>query len=194
MTRASSGTCSSRRSRRRLKSAARKKYGPKIDIEVQYSEETGELEVFQFKEVAEAVEEPMLQISLEEGRQLDPECEVGDSLGTKMDTDTFGRIAAQSAKQVIIQKLTRRREGRTSTTSYKDRKGEIINGIVQRIDRGRHHRQPRPDRGACLPVREQVPQARATAAATASGRCILEVLHESRGPADRAVAHPSRAS
>ena len=53
-----------------LKSAARKKYGPKVDIEVQYSEETGELEVFQFKEVTEAVEEPMLQISIEEGRRL----------------------------------------------------------------------------------------------------------------------------
>jgi len=65
-----------------LKSAARKKYGPKVDIEVQYSEETGELEVFQFKEVAEVVDDTMLQISIDEGRRLDPDCEVGDSLGT----------------------------------------------------------------------------------------------------------------
>jgi N utilization substance protein A len=50
------------------------------------------------------VTEPDLQISLAEGRKLDPDCEVGDSLGTKMDTSSFGRIAAQSAKQVIIQK------------------------------------------------------------------------------------------
>jgi len=72
-----------------LKSAARKKFGSKIDIEIQYNEETGEIEVFQFKDVAEEVTEPDLEISLEEGRKLDPECEVGDSLGTKMDTTTY---------------------------------------------------------------------------------------------------------
>ena len=75
-----------------LRSAARKKFGNKIDIEVQYSEETGEIEVFQFKEVVAEVEEPDLQITLEDGRELDPECEIGDSIGTKMDTATFGRI------------------------------------------------------------------------------------------------------
>jgi len=88
-----------------LKSAARKKFSPKMDIEVQYNEASGEIEVFQFKDVAEKVTEPALEISLEEGRKLDPDCEIGDSLGTKMDTSTFGRIAAQSAKQVIIQKM-----------------------------------------------------------------------------------------
>ena len=88
-----------------LKSAARKKFGSKMDIEVQYNEDTGEIEVFQFKDVAEVVTEPALEISLEEGRKLDSGCEIGDSLGTKMDTSTFGRIAAQSAKQVIIQKM-----------------------------------------------------------------------------------------
>ena len=88
-----------------LKSAARKKFGSKMDIEVQYNEDSGEIEVFQFKDVAEKVTEPALEISLEEGRKLDPDCEIGDSLGTKMDTSTFGRIAAQSAKQVIIQKM-----------------------------------------------------------------------------------------
>ena len=85
-----------------LESAARKKFGTKVDIEVQYNDATGEIEVFQFKYVTEEITEPDIQISLEEGRKLDPECEIGDSLGTKMDTSTFGRIAAQSAKQVII--------------------------------------------------------------------------------------------
>ena len=88
-----------------LRSAARKKFGSKVDIEAQYSPDTGEIEVFQFKEVVAEVTEPDLQIGMDEGRKLDPECEVGDSLGTKMDTSTFGRIAAQSAKQVIIQKM-----------------------------------------------------------------------------------------
>ena len=162
-----------------LKSAARKKYGPKVDIEVQYSEETGELEVFQFKEVIEAVEEPMLQISLEEGRRLDPECEVGDSLGTKMDTNTFGRIAAQSAKQVIIQKL-KDAEKDAVYSSYIDRKGEIINGIVQRIDRGDIIVNLGQTEGV-LPIREQVPK-ESYRRGDRIRALILEVLHESRGP------------
>jgi transcription termination/antitermination protein NusA len=162
-----------------LKSAARKKYGPKVDIEVQYSEESGELEVFQFKEVSEVVEEPMLQISLDEGRQLDPECEVGDSLGTKMDTNTFGRIAAQSAKQVIIQKL-KDAEKDAVYTSFIDRKGEIINGIVQRIDRGDIIVNLGQTEGV-LPIREQVPK-ESYRRGDRIRALILEVLHESRGP------------
>lgn len=118
-----------------LRSAAKKKFGSKFDIEVKYNEEIGEIEVFQFKEVVEEVTEPDVQISLEEGYKLDPECEIGDSLGTKMDTSTFGRIAAQSAKQVIIQKM-KDAERDTIYSNFIDRKGEIINGIAQRIDRG----------------------------------------------------------
>ena len=162
-----------------LKSAARKKYGPKIDIEVQYSEESGELEVFQFKEVAETIEDDMMQISVEEGRKLDPDCEVGDSLGTKMDTATFGRIAAQSAKQVIIQKL-KDAEKDAVYTSFIDRKGEIINGIVQRIDRGDIIVNLGQTEGA-LPVREQVPK-EGYRRGDRIRALILEVLHESRGP------------
>ena len=148
-----------------LKSAARKKYG--------------ELEVFQFKEVAEAVEDPMLQISIEEGRKLDPECEVGDSLGTKMDTATFGRIAAQSAKQVIIQKL-KDAEKDAVYTSFIERRGEIINGIVQRIDRGDIIVNLGQTEGV-LPVREQVPK-ESYRRGDRIRAMILEVMHESRGP------------
>jgi len=162
-----------------LKSAARKKYGPKIDIEVQYSEESGELEVFQFKEVAETIEDDMLQISLEEGRKLDPDCEVGDSLGTKMDTAAFGRIAAQSAKQVIIQKL-KDAEKDAVYGSFIDRRGEIINGIVQRIDRGDIIVNLGQTEGV-LPVREQVPK-ESYRRGDRIRALILEVLHESRGP------------
>ena len=102
--------------------------------------------MFQFKEVAEVIEDPMLRISLVEGRLLDPDCEVGDSLGTKMDTNTFGRIAAQSAKQVIIQKL-KDAEKDAVYAIFIERRGEIINGIVQRVDRERDPRQSRPNRG-----------------------------------------------
>jgi len=139
-----------------LRSAARKKFGPKIEIEASFNDASGEIEVFQFKEVVEKVEEPELQISIAEGRKLDPECEIGDSLGTKMDASTFGRIAAQSAKQVIIQKL-KDAERDAVYTNFIDRKGEIINGIVQRFDRGDIVVNLGATEAA-LPVREQVPR------------------------------------
>ncbi len=162
-----------------LKSAARKKFGNKLEVEVQYNEETGEIEVFQFKDVAEVVTEPALQISLEEGRKLDPDCEIGDSLGTKMDTTTFGRIAAQSAKQVIIQRM-KDAEKEAVYSSYIDRKGDIINGIVQRLDRGDIIVNLGQTEGV-LPVREQVPKENYRRGDRIRAY-ISEVLQESRGP------------
>ena len=162
-----------------LRSAARKKFGTRVDIEARYNEELGEIEVFLFKDVVEKVTEPELEVDLEEGRKLDPGCQVGDSLGTKMDATTFGRIAAQSAKQVIIQKM-KDAERSVVYESYTNRKGEIINGIVQRIDKrdiivnlGRTE--------GILPVGEQIP--RETCRRGERIRAyILDVLEESRGP------------
>jgi len=162
-----------------LKSAAKKKFGSKVDIEVQYNEEIGEIEVFQFKEVVEKVTEPDLQISIEEGCKLDPECAVGDSLGTKMDTSTFGRIAAQSAKQVIIQKM-KDAENDAIYSSYIDRKGEIINGIVQRIDRGNIIVNLGHTEGI-LPAREQVPK-ETYRRGDRIRAYIMDVLQDARGP------------
>jgi N utilization substance protein A len=162
-----------------LRSAARKKFGSKIDIEVQYSDETGEVEVFKFLEVVEEVTDPDLQISMEEGQTLDPDCEVGDSLGIKMDTSTFGRIAAQSAKQVIIQKM-KDAERDAVYASYIDRKGEIINGIVQRMDRG-DIIVNLGQTEAVLPHREQVPR-ESYRRGDRVRAYILDVLQDSRGP------------
>jgi N utilization substance protein A len=139
-----------------IRSAAKKKYGPKLEIEVEYNDDTGAIEVFQYKEVVDAVEDTSQQITLEEGRKLDPECEVGDALGIRMDASAFGRIAAQSAKQVIMQRM-KDAERDLVFDDFKDRKGEIINGIVQRVDSdgiivnlGRTE--------ALLPPSEQVPR------------------------------------
>lgn len=115
--------------------AAKKKLGVKDGIEARYNPELGEIEVLQFKDVVENVEDPNTQLSLEEARELDPEAQIGDSLGIKIDTSTFGRIAAQSAKQVIIQRV-KDAERENIYMDYKDRKGEVINGIVQRFERG----------------------------------------------------------
>ncbi|MCD4804814.1 MAG: transcription termination factor NusA [Desulfobacterales bacterium] len=162
-----------------LKSAARKKFGSNIDIEVKYNEESGEIEVFQFKEVVENITEPDLQISLEEAYNLDPESTIGDSLGTKMDTSTFGRIAAQSAKQVIIQKM-KDAEKDAVYSGFIDRKGEIINGIVQRVDRGDIIVNLGHTEGI-LPEREQVPKEVYRRGDRVRAQ-ILDVLHDSRGP------------
>ncbi|OPX20115.1 MAG: transcription termination/antitermination protein NusA [Desulfobacca sp. 4484_104] len=139
-----------------VRSAAKKKYDPKLDIEVNFSEDTGEVEVYQFKEVVDEVTDPDMQLSLEDGRKLDAECEIGDNLGIKLDASSFGRIAAQSAKQVIIQGM-REAERDVVYEDYKDRQGEIISGIVQRQDKsgiiinlGRTE--------ALLPPEEQVPR------------------------------------
>ncbi len=162
-----------------MRSAARKKFGHDLDLEVAYNEEYGELEAFQFKEVVTEVQDSLLEISLEEGRKLDAECELGDSLGIKLDTDTFGRIAAQSAKQVIIQKM-KDAEREMIYEDYKDRRGEIINGIVQRLDRGGITvNLGRAE--AVIPYREQVP--RETYRRGDRIRAyVLEVNREARGP------------
>lgn len=137
-----------------MEAAARKKYGMQKDLEAQWNEELGEVELFEFKTVAEEVEDDQIEITLEDARRLDPECEMGDSLGIKLNVDDLGRIAAQTAKQVIIQKI-RDAERELTFSEFKDRKGEIITGIVRRFEKGNII----VDLGrteALLPKREQV--------------------------------------
>jgi transcription termination/antitermination protein NusA len=115
--------------------AARKKMGPHVEIESHYNEEAGEIEVFQFKTVEEKVSDPDLQISLAEAKDMDEEVEPGDSLGLKVDTSTFGRIAVQTAKQIIIQRV-KDAERDNVYEEYKDRKMQLVNGFVQRFEGG----------------------------------------------------------
>ena len=162
-----------------VKAAARKKYGPDYDLEVTFNEELGEIEVFEFKEVVENVTNEHVQVSLEEAHRMDPESEFGDSLGIKMDTDTFGRIAAQSAKQVIMQRL-KEAERDIVYDDFKDRQGEIINGIVQRFDRGSIIvNLGRTE--AELPPKEQVPK-ESYKQGDRIRAYILDVRQFSRGP------------
>jgi N utilization substance protein A len=115
--------------------AARKKLGADRDLEVSFNSDLGEVELFEFKEVVEEVTDPLKQILLSEGKILDPEAQVGDVLGVKIETEGFGRIAAQTAKQVIIQKV-RDAERLMIYEEYKDRVYELINGTVRRFERG----------------------------------------------------------
>ena len=116
--------------------AARKKLGQDVDIEAHYNDEAGEIEVFQFKTVVDKVLDHETQISKEEARKtLDEGAEPGDSLGMKIETGSFGRIAVQMAKQIIIQKV-KDAERDNIYDEYKDRKGELVNGFVQRFEGG----------------------------------------------------------
>jgi transcription termination/antitermination protein NusA len=140
-----------------LVSAARKRFGPKVELEAQYSDSSGEIEVFRFRDVVAEVIDPSVEIDLDTARnELDPEAEIGDQLGEKIGAETFGRIAAQTAKQVIIQKV-KDAERENIYADYKDRKGDIVTGIVQRFEKkntvvnlGRAE--------AILPVTEQIPK------------------------------------
>ncbi len=162
-----------------VKAAAKKKMGPSYDLEVSFNEEIGEVEVFEFKEVVEEVTDEHLQVSLDEAHDIDPESETGDSLGIKMDTDLFGRIAAQSAKQVIMQRL-REAERNLVYDDYKDRRGEIIHGIVQRFDKGSIIvNLGRTE--AELPVKEQIPKETYKQGDRVRAY-ILDVRQFSRGP------------
>ncbi len=136
-------------------SASKKKYGSHLDLEARYNEELGEIEVFQFKTVVEEVNEPDMEIALENAKEHDPECLYGDSIGIKMDTSTLGRIAAQTAKQIIVQKV-RNAESDVIYNEYKGKKGEIVTGVIQRIEKN-HYVVNLGKTEAILPVKEVIP-------------------------------------
>ncbi len=139
-----------------MKQAGKKKYGLEKEIEARFNPDNGEIELFEFQEVVERVTDPDNHITLERARQLDPEAEVGDEIGNKLNTEGFGRILAQTAKQVIIQRV-RDAERDIVYDEFKDRKGEVVNGIVRRFEKGAII----VDLGkseAVLPAKEQVPR------------------------------------
>jgi N utilization substance protein A len=136
-------------------SASKKKFGNHLELEARYNEELGEIEIFRFKTVTEKVEDPDLEISLQEAKEQDPECIVGDSIGIKMDTSQLGRIAAQTAKQVIMQKV-RNAESDVIYNEYKDRKGTIATGIIQRVEKN-HYVVNLGKTEAVLPFKEAIP-------------------------------------
>jgi N utilization substance protein A len=139
-----------------MKQAARRKFGQEREIEARFNEELGEIEIFEFREVVEQVIDATSQVDLARARTLDPGAELGDDIGVKLDTKDFGRILAQTAKQVIIQRV-RDAERDIVYEEYKDRKGEVVNGIVRRFEKGNIV----VDLGraeAALSPREQVPR------------------------------------
>lgn len=120
-----------------VRSAVRKKYGGKRDVEVQYNEVLGEIEVFRYRTVVDDVWDEESEIHIDEARKLSPDIELEEDLGEKLDNVAeLGRIAAQSAKQVIIHKM-RDAEREVVFDMFRDREGTIVDGIVQRFERGK---------------------------------------------------------
>jgi len=118
--------------------AAQKKYGVNAVLEAHFNNDSGEIDLFLFKKVVESEPEMLEEaeeIDLQDALKLDPEAVIGDELGIKVEAPGFGRIDAQTAKQVIFQKV-RDAEREIIYNEYIHRKGEIITGIARRVERG----------------------------------------------------------
>ena len=115
--------------------AARSRYGSETDVNAEIDAKTGELRLARHMLVVEAVENPSNQISMEDARKRHPAAQIGDTIADTLPPLEYGRIAAQSAKQVIVQKV-REAERDRQYEEYKDRIGDIVNGIVKRVEYG----------------------------------------------------------
>ena len=118
-----------------IQKAGRSKYGHEHDIRAAIDRRTGEISLKRYREVAETIENEITQISAEEAHRDDPSLVVGDFLIDDLPPIDFGRISAQMAKQVIVQRV-RDAERQRQFREYKDRVGEIVNGIVKRVEYG----------------------------------------------------------
>lgn len=162
-----------------VRTSVARKYGEDIDAEVSFNEDTGELDVFQFKIVVSEVEDNATQITLEEAKKYDPSVQLDDEMGFRLKIEDLGRIAAQSAKQVLIQRMRDAEQG-IIYEEYKNRINEIISGIIQRRDKtgwvinlGRTE--------ALLPKEEQIPREHYKRGDRVQA-LIIEVRKEGRGP------------
>src|SRR5271167_4035084 len=118
-----------------IQKAGRSKYGQEYDIRAEIDRRNGEIRLLRFREVAEAVENEATQIAHAEAQRLNPEAEIGDFITDPLPPIDFGRIAAQTAKQVIVQKV-RDAERQRQFLEFKDRISEIVNGLVKRVEFG----------------------------------------------------------
>lgn len=164
-----------------VRTSVLRRFSEDMDVEVRYNDETGDIEVYQFKIVVEDgdVANPDTQIELAEALKHDPSVQMDDEMGFRVKIEDLGRIAAQSAKQVIIQRM-RDAEQEIIYEEYKDRLGEIVSGIVQRRDKGGWViNLGRTE--ALLPKEEQIPREHYKRGDRVQA-LISEVRKEGRGP------------
>lgn len=118
-----------------IQKAGRSKYGHEFDIRAEVDRDTGEIQLARYIEVVDEVENEATQLTLDEAKKTKSDTQVGEFLVDPLPPMDFGRIAAQTAKQVIVQRV-REAERARQYTEYKDRVGEIVNGVVKRVEFG----------------------------------------------------------
>ncbi|GAB4115932.1 MAG: transcription termination factor NusA [Gammaproteobacteria bacterium] len=166
-----------------LASAARKKHDLEIDARVSIDQKTGEYETFRVWHVVdddEEIEFPDQQITVTEARQQDADLNPGDRIEEKIENPGFGRIAAQAAKQVIVQKV-REAEREQVYEEYANRSGELISGIVKRFDRGSVILDLGGNAEAFIPSRHMVP-GESVRPGDRLRAYLYEVKQDQRGP------------
>jgi len=139
-----------------LQTAAKKRYGAAENIQIKIDRKSGEIEAISLKKIVNEVTSPKSEVSLEAARKVDSEAELGDEIGSLIEIEEFGRIAAQTAKQVIFQKV-REAEWEAVQREYSTRQGDLVNGIIL----GQERRNYIVDLGrteAILPAHEQIPR------------------------------------
>ena len=139
-----------------LQMAAKKRFGQAENIQVEIDSKTGEISVVSKKTIVDAVTNPKTEVSLQEARQFDSEAEVGDEIGSVIEMSDLGRIAAQTAKQVIFQKV-REAEWEAVQKEYSTRQGDLVNGIILGMER-RNYLVDLGKTEAVLPIQEQIPR------------------------------------
>ena len=139
-----------------LQTAAKKRFGQAENIQVEIDPKTGEISVVSKKIIVDTVANPKAEISLKEAREYDEGAEVGDEIGSLIGMDELGRIAAQTAKQVIFQKV-REAEWEAVQKEYSTRQGDLVNGIILGMER-RNFLVDLGKTEAILPIQEQIPR------------------------------------
>jgi transcription termination/antitermination protein NusA len=139
-----------------LQVAAKKRFGQAENIQVEIDPKTGEISVVSKKTIVDAVINPKTEVSLQEARQFDNEAEIGDEIGSLIEMSDLGRIAAQTAKQVIFQKV-REAEWEAVQKEYSTRQGDLVNGIILGVER-RNYLVDLGKTEAVLPIQEQIPR------------------------------------
>ena len=117
-----------------LVSAYKKNYNVNCNVRANLDRETGAIEIWASKTVVEQVENPFTEISIEKAKQINPLYEIGDVLEEEADTKNFGRIAAQTAKQVVMQRIREAEQG-AIFEEYSDKEYEVLTAIVQRVEK-----------------------------------------------------------
>ncbi|MBQ26638.1 MAG: transcription termination/antitermination protein NusA [Nitrospiraceae bacterium] len=139
-----------------LVSAAKKRYGLAENIQVTINQTTGSIEIVSLKTIVDRVVNPRSEILLDEAQKVDSEAEIGDEIGSLIEVEDFGRIAAQTAKQIIFQKV-REAGWEVIQRDYSARMGSLVNGIILGQDR-RNYVVDIGKTEAILPVSEQIPR------------------------------------